>query len=158
MLAGIGPGGQPALDGGTAQRAGIVDHAADRGLDCNDRARHVADLVPGFSLEVELEVALGHFLGDIHQIAHRSGDGAGDQKGQDDPDQHARTGQAYQLITRRCGHRLGIGADDLGEFGLVVDEDPYGLDVGGECGPVFTVELLDRLVPFLALNQFFQLQ
>jgi hypothetical protein len=53
MLRGIGARRQLAIDGGSGQQIGVVDHALHRRLDRFDTLRQLADFVLAVDIELE---------------------------------------------------------------------------------------------------------
>ena len=98
MLAGIGAGGQLAVDGGAGQQGGIGGHHLHRLLYLADSAHHLAHLVLRFRLEFELEVARGHLLRGIDHLIDRPGDAAGDEESQQNSQGEGSQGQGHDDV------------------------------------------------------------
>ena len=104
-------------------------------------AHHLADLVTGVGLEVEVEVADGHLLGGRADFAHRAGDRARDEDRKAQPDEEGDGEQAEQQHDRLVGLRFGFPARLHGQVALEVDELGECVAVGNVGLPVLGEDL-----------------
>ena len=130
----------------------LVDQELDIGLQGLDRLGENPDFVLVVDVELEVEVALGHLAGGGDELADRAGDRAGDQEGEESDDQQRGDRQADDQRARRTGQSVGVDADLLGKFGLIVDKGIDILDVGVEGRAVAAVEVLQRFIPLSGLD------
>ena len=115
----------------------VPDHGAqlpDHGI---ERCGHEADLVLLVDVELGGEIALGHGLGQSRGLAHRSGDRADDEKGEDNAQGE---GGNQQGANEGGGGTCVYGcllARFLGQLGLEGDQFLKCVEVGALDLPVF---------------------